>query len=167
MCCGHGLTGILFAMFERGVQRVDLVDRKMPTTHRRIMDAAHEVAPWVKSKVQFHPYSVGQYTIPPEAAIIGVHACGSRTDQCLDRAIAHRLPVGVMPCCHSPTSYRQRTRPFDESVGVCVAIDIDRTYHLQSEGYRVEWLAIPRAITEKNRIILAIPTSNAGDGEMS
>jgi hypothetical protein len=33
LCCGHGLTGLLFAVFEKGIDRVYLVDWKKPQSH--------------------------------------------------------------------------------------------------------------------------------------
>ena len=53
LCCGHGLTGILFAVFERRVQKVLLVDAVCPPAHRAILAAAVEVAPWAADKVRF------------------------------------------------------------------------------------------------------------------
>ena len=157
LCCGHGLTGILFAIFEREVEQVFLVDRKCPATHNRIMQAAIEVAPWVEDKVEFVKVGMKAFTPPADAGLIAVHACGSRTDYCLELAIAHRAPIAVMPCCHALCDYGDRPVVFDESIGRSLAMDIDRTYQLRRAGFDVLWKAIPLCITPMNRIILAQP----------
>ena len=51
LCCGHGLTGLLFAVFERTVDRVVLVDSRKPDAYADIYAAVVEVAPWVADKV--------------------------------------------------------------------------------------------------------------------
>ena len=161
LCCGHGLTGILFALFERDVERVDLVDQKCPLSFERIYDAAIEVAPWVKRKVQFHTVGINHFEPKSGSSIIGIHACGSRTDRCIDMAINLMTPVALMPCCHSSVSYGLRPRAFDETLGTPLAIDIDRTYRLRNSGYDVDWKAIPRVVTPMNRIIIAKPPKGA------
>ena len=45
LCCGHGLAGLLFAIFEREVERVHLVDRERPASADLILQAAADVAP--------------------------------------------------------------------------------------------------------------------------
>jgi len=165
LCCGHGLTGILFAVFERSVERVDLVDRRRPKSHDRIMSAAVSVAPWVSKKVQFFEESLSQYIPDPETGLLGVHACGSRTDQCLKLAQDHRLPIGVMPCCYSRTASGLQSCAFDEYVTASLAIDIDRTYRMQAADFTVRWKAIPRVVTQMNRIILALPEAQQLESE--
>ncbi|MEL6431753.1 MAG: hypothetical protein AAFR54_21460, partial [Planctomycetota bacterium] len=51
LCCGHGLGGILFGLMERTVEHVLLVDRVRPASADVLLDAADEVAPWVRPKV--------------------------------------------------------------------------------------------------------------------
>ena len=51
LCCGHGLTGVLWAVFERRVARVVLVDERRPEAHGAVMRATCKVAPWAREKV--------------------------------------------------------------------------------------------------------------------
>ena len=162
LCCGHGLTGLLFAIFEREVEQVHLVDQMCPLSFERIYDAALDVAPWVKRKVQFHTMSINQYVPEQGSSILGIHACGSRTDRCIDLAIELETPVALMPCCHSSVSYGARPRAFDESLGIRLAIDVDRTYRLRNNGYDVDWKAIPKVVTPMNRIIIGKPLGANG-----
>lgn len=157
LCCGHGLTGILFGIFERDVDKVVLVDRKRPAAFERVMHAAREIAPWIDRKVEFVTGSIQDYRAPSDSSLLAVHACGSRTDHCFKMAVDGGLVVAAMPCCHALSAYGDRPTAFDESLGRALALDIDRTYRLRDAGYDVRWKAIPRAITPMNRIILAVP----------
>ncbi len=157
LCCGHGLTGILFAIFERRAERVLLVDRKRPPAFDRIMAATLEVAPWVAKKVEFIEGAVEGVDLAPETMVVGVHACGHRTDRCIDAAVRVGGPVAVMPCCYSHQTYSNRILAFRDAIGRELAVDIERTYGLEAKGYRVRWTAIPRSITVMNRILIARP----------
>ena len=158
LCCGHGLTGLLFAAFERGVEQVYLVDRRKPASQPRLMGALLSVAPWVESKVIYLESSIakGAAELPPGTAILGVHACGVRTDRCTEVAVQLRGPVAVMPCCYAQTAKRA-PRALVRSLGAELATDVDRTYRLQAAGYQVDWSAIPKAVSDKNRILVGIP----------
>lgn len=158
LCAGHGLTGILFATFERGVERVTLVDKRKPKSHQKVLDAVCDVAPWVRDKVAYREAGVAvtHRELPDGVAIIGVHACGARTDRCIDVALAKAGPIAVMPCCYSQTA-RQAPRAFRRSLGCALATDVARTYRLEAAGYDVDWSAIPSEITEMNRILVGCP----------
>ena len=240
LCCGHGLTGILFAVFERTLDRVLLVDQACPPAHAAIFEAACEVAPWVKDKVTFRECTL-QTLLPPEAAaqqrplagaaarrrktgrqppsataaaaasdgrvaaaaaagadgaassaggaasadkmlplpegaaVLSVHACGIATDLCIDVALRLRGNVAVMPCCYRPrhgsggggggggggaggdrggAGAGDGPAVLEGVLGRGLHADVLRTQRLHAEGYAVEWSAIPRCVTPKNRIIV-------------
>ena len=156
--CGHGLAGLLFALFERTVEHVILIDRRRPAAHDAILAAVLEIGPWVAPKITYRTETIRRpVPLPEGTAILGIHACGPRTDRCLKTAIACQGPVAVMPCCHHTSSHHTRPTAFQDTLGTELAIDIDRTYRLEGAGYRVDWTAIPRAITPKNRVIIATP----------
>ena len=50
--CGHGLLGILFAIFERKVERVLLIDRKSPDSQQKLINITAQVAPWAVDKIE-------------------------------------------------------------------------------------------------------------------
>lgn len=160
LCCGHGLTGVLFALFERRVEEVVLLDQELPRSHERILDAAAEVGPWVggKLRVERRPLQEVERAglLPPGAAVVAVHACGSTTDRSIEVALATGGPLAVMPCCYGrapavgPAVLRKE-------LGRALALDIQRTIRLEEAGRRVEWAAIPSAITPMNRILLGLP----------
>ncbi len=158
LCCGHGLVGILFAMFERDVERVCLLDKTRPSSFDRVLAAAQAVAPWTEEKVEYieAPLKKTLQHVEPGTTILGVHACGKRTDTCIEHAIELGGSVALLPCCR-----RHRLHPspdcLKQVLGADVAVDVDRTYRLHNAGYRVRWDEISPLITTKNRVLVGVP----------
>lgn len=158
LCAGHGLTGLLYGVFDREVSEVICVDREKPQVAGIIQDAVVETFPELSGRVSYHQTLVRRAgdLITPDAMLVAVHACGFKTDQCLDLAIQKRVPIAVLPCCYTGTG---RTAPdtLRKSLGVPLATDVERTYRLEREGFRVEWDTISAEITPMNRVIIAHP----------
>lgn len=159
LCCGHGLVGVVFAMFERQVRRVTLMDKVQPASFDAVLAAAIEVAPWVADKLQYVvcPVADAAEHLAAQTAILGVHACGHRTDACIQQAINLQGPVAVLPCCRQ---HRAHVSPpcLKSVLGADVAIDVDRTYQLFNAGYHVRWDVIPESITPMNRVLVGTPS---------
>lgn len=157
LCCGHGLVGVLFAMFERSVERVVLLDKIRPSSFDRVCSAADEVAPWTTGKLTYVKSTLrdAKRHLEPKMAMVGVHACGTRTDQCLELAIESGGAVGVLPCCHRHR--HESPECLKRALGPDVAIDVDRTYRLAAAGYKTRWDRIPEPITQKNRVLIGVP----------
>jgi len=164
LCAGHGLTGILFALFERSVERVVLLDQRRPASFETVLEAAISVGPWVQGRVEYKTANLRDAVdvLEPGTSIVGVHACGLHTDRCLAIATELGSSVAVMPCCYP---YRHCPAPATlvQHLGGELAYDVDRTYRMERQGYRVRWDAIPTAITPMARILVATPrASGAG-----
>lgn len=159
LCCGHGLVGVLFALLERRVERVVLVDRRRPASFDAVLEAATAVGPWVAAKVEYveGPLKHAAARIPSSASLVAVHACGARTDRCLNLAIERRVPIAVMPCCYRRTA-DVAPRAIREALGAPMATDVDRTYRLRAAGFQVSWSDIPACITHHHRILVALPS---------
>jgi len=160
LCCGHGLVGIAFALFERSVEEVTLVDRVRPASFDAVLEAANDVAPWVAKKVRYieSPLKKAQQHLDRGTGILGVHACGTRSDQCLDLATALSGSLSILPCCRDYSTHKSPP-VLKQMLDGDLAVDIDRTYKLFEAGYHVRWDHIPRSITPMNRVIVA--TKNA------
>lgn len=165
LCCGHGLTGVLFALFSRHTERVTLVDRRRPLSHALVLAAAAEVAPWVPKKVRYleRPLREAAVELSKGCSVVAVHACGKRTDASLEIAAQLRAKVAVMPCCYFDTA-RGAPQAVVEALGNELATDVHRSYRLERAGYQVQWSAIPAAITPKRRILIGLPRGH-GDLE--
>jgi len=153
--CGHGLLGILFAIFERNVDRVLMIDRKQPDSQQKLIDIATHVAPWSANKIETRKadISIDDDWILPGCSIISSHACGVLSDMCIDIAIKTGGSIALLPCCY-PRSGCRAPQAVQTAVGFKLAYDIDRTYRLESAGYLVRWATIPEEITPMNRILI-------------
>ena len=162
LCCGHGLTGILFAVFEPRVERVILLDHRCPASYPKILEAVADIAPWIKEKVTYIEDKVERASrhLPRNTSIIAVHACGVRTDRCIDAAIDVGSNLAVMPCCYAQTAVHA-PKILRKKLGRPLSTDIHRTYRLESAGYRVDWSEIPVEITPMNRILVGMRSLEA------
>ena len=161
LCGGHGLVAVLFVMFERDVEHAVVLDRARPDSFDRILRAAEQAAPWTAGRIEYAQSNLrnASQRIPPEAGLVSVHACGVRTDQVLELAIANQVPVAVMPCCHPVGTSRA---PFAVKQALQhMAVDVDRTYQMEAAGFHVRWSSVSERITRMNRVILARPRGPA------
>jgi hypothetical protein len=156
LCCGHGLTGLVFAMLEKNVESVTLIDKRRPKTFDLTYEAVVDVAPWVKDKVRFIETDLNKahHHLAPKTALLAVHACGKRTDDAL--ALAQKLEsnIAAMPCCYFGTADGAPTALLD-TFGKELASDIQRTYRMEAAGYQVRWTHIPKEISARNRVLVA------------
>lgn len=157
LCCGHGFVGLLFAIFERGVNTVYLVDRTEPESRQKLIESCKKVAPWIENKI----INI-EDKISPESdwlqqgmSVISTHACGVLTDLTLDIAISVKGKVAVLPCCY-PERKCQAPKALQSHLGFETAFDIERTYKLEHAGYHVNWGSIPASITPMNRVIIGM-----------
>ena len=104
LCCGHGLVGLLFAVLQRDVERVSLIDSQQSKGSRAILEAVQYVAPWVVSKVMWIESEVEDMAshLAPGVSLTAVHACGQLTDHCIEIAKGLGSRIAVMPCCYGP-----------------------------------------------------------------
>ena len=117
----------------------------------------------------------------PSALMVSVHACGSLTDFLIEKAIAGRAPLAIVPCCHTiQTKKGYMPHPvFCEKTVDEVAtlveeqrimlqkpmehvLDEIRIQTLQNAGYQVEQVLLPSSFTKQNRLILATPENSNG-----
>jgi len=158
LCAGHGLVGVLFALFERRVEKVTLVDRKPPKNRQRVLDAALEVGPWTAEKIVELDATIERAgdELDEGTAVVAVHACGLRTDACIELGLALRGPIAVMPCCR-PHARSSAPPAVIRGLGADLAFDVDRTYRMENAGYQVRWDAIPEVVTPMNRVLIGRP----------
>ena len=174
ICCGHGLVGLLFAIFEEHIQEVELIDIKFNPSQKRLLNALTEIAPWLNDKVKCTESKLSdlidqlKHTQSSEnslensnsdhsdLAIFSVHACGQQSDLTLKLAQIYQAKVAIMPCCYPP-KIRKSYDFLKDQLGVILTLDIQRSQDLQDLGYQVQWLEIPSKITPMNRIIVAQP----------
>ena len=97
LCCGHGLVGMLFALFEPKVTSVTLIDIKEPPSLRKLLSCLLPIAPWIEEKITFQRSRLDNLAdIPEGASIVSAHACGRLTDQCIEMAVERKGNVAVL-----------------------------------------------------------------------
>lgn len=165
LMCGHGLVGALFAVFEPNVKQVLLVDRRRPANHDALLESLGRVAPWAPPRLRYLEGNLDLCAAEPIEAMVAVHACGHRTDACLDLALERGAQVAVMPCCYGPP--REASPALMAGLGTELATDVARTYRLESAGYRVRWRSIPPEVTPMGRILVAQKGSSLQNGPSS
>ncbi len=163
LCAGHGMVGILFAMYEREVERVILIERNPPKNRVHVIAAALKVAPWIKDKLELIDSRIQTVATDvaerhPGAAVVAVHACGPLTDRAIALGIELGGPIALMPCCR-PHSKCPAPPAVKLRYGADEAFDIDRTYRMEAAGLQVRWTEVPAEITPMNRVLQATPRS--------
>jgi hypothetical protein len=158
LCSGHGLAGLLFAVFERRTDRVLSCDKRRPACYEKVRRACARAAPWIEGKVHYleGELSRTRASLPAGSAVVGLHACGTLTDTCIEIGLETGGPFAVMPCCRAKA---RNTAPagLRQALGEDVAYDVDRTYTIERRGHRVRWREIPESVTPMNRVLIAVP----------
>jgi hypothetical protein len=54
IACGHGLIGVLFAVMEREVEHVVLIDKTQPLSFDATLAVLKAIAPWAEAKVRWN-----------------------------------------------------------------------------------------------------------------
>lgn len=152
---GHGLVGWLMLLQDRSSTVARVVDTRIPTNHHRLREALGARWPDVTARWTAEEADLRALEVPPDARLLGIHACGGLTDSILTLAIAHRSRVAVLPCCHSKAKLDAGglTGWLDHDI----AVDTTRAARLRQAGFRVHTTRIPDDITPKNRLLLGTP----------
>ena len=93
-----------------------------------VMEAVAAVAPWAVDKINYLEMRIqraGEH-LQDGDAIVAVHACGVRTDRCIDLALTLRSPMALLPCCYSQTA-ATAPRALRKALGADLATDVHRT----------------------------------------
>jgi hypothetical protein len=154
---GHGMLAQALLLLDDTSPGAIVVDPAVPPSAAKLHQAMVDAWPRLRSRVEFIAASASTASLSPDDVVVSCHACGRLTDIVLERASAAGARVAVLPCCHDLDVCE--TGGLDGWVDAAMAIDIMRATWLKEKGYRVWTLAIPRAITPKNRLLLGAPRS--------
>lgn len=166
---GHAYTGLCAAEL-LGISRLVVLERS-PGRAERCRQAATRLAPARPLTLEVHAGEVGDPALWPAHpdVVLALHACGSATDDVIDRAVAagaRRLLL--VPCCHGVDSAflagatalaashhlgrhgelrRRLVRSF---------VDGERALRLEKAGYAVELFElVPTTVTPENLVLRA------------
>ena len=85
------MTGMLFGLLEKRVERVTLVDQRRPDSTDKVLQVFRRIAPWLDEKVTYYERPETEWAgiaTGEDVSVVGVHACGLMTDTCL--GLRHR-----------------------------------------------------------------------------
>jgi SAM-dependent methyltransferase len=159
LACGHGLVAHLMLILDDSSPTALGVDSRLPSSAAKL--GQHLVGQWprLSGRVELVEGSLDSSECEAGDVVVSCHACGDLTDRVLNRAVRASARVVVLPCCHekSPAAEGGLGGWLDSAL----AIDVTRAATLRSNGYVVYTQEIPRAITPKNRLLLAEPAALA------
>jgi len=152
---GHGLLAQALLILDDTSPSALVADKALPPSAAKLHEVLVQAWPRLEGRVELVETGLDAVEILGTDLVVSSHACGSLTDVVLDRAIAARARVAVLPCCH-------HLRAGDAGglagwVDRAAAIDIMRAVRLTQRGYRIWTQAIPAGITPKNRLLIGEP----------
>jgi hypothetical protein len=152
---GHGLLAHVMLLLDDSSASAVVVDRAIPASAAKLHDALADAFPRLVHRVAFVSGEVNQFDLLDTDVVVSIHACGSLTDEILNRAVAARAAVAVLPCCHNLDD--ETGRDLAGWLDGPLAMDVVRALRLKTQGYDVWTQTIPGDITPKNRLLLARP----------
>jgi len=153
LAAGHGLLAYVMLLLDEASPSALAVDLRRPALHARLSAALEDAWPRLAGRVTYVEGRLEDVVLEPGDVVVSAHACGHLTDAILDLAIAARVPVAVLPCCH----VHEPHHPLAAWLPPDLCADVDRAWRLRAAGYDVRAQLIPGNITPKNRLLLAIP----------
>lgn len=158
---GHGLLAQTMLLLDDSSAEAYVVDPAPPSSAAKLHASLAAVWPRLTGRVHWTAAALDAFVFNKADLIVSSHACGSLTDFVLDRALAVRARVAVLPCCHDATT--SDAGPITGWVDPALAIDLLRAVRLQKHGYQVRTQMIPETITPKNRLLIGEPTHRPKD----
>lgn len=152
---GHGLLAHIMLLLDDTSPSALVVDQAIPPSAATLGETLRRTWPRLDGRVGFVEQGVGSFQLHEGDVVVSSHACGPLTDVVLDRAVAARVPVAVLPCCHdlSAPAVKRLQRWLDGAL----AMDVARAERLARAGYCVWTQTIPAEITPKARLLLGAP----------
>ena len=152
---GHGLLAQVMLILDDSSPCALVVDRRLPPSTARVHEALVNVWPRLAGRVAFVAGDLEDAELQGTDIVVSSHACGGLTDRVIDRAVAARARVAVLPCCHDLATCD--AGGLSGWVAGPVAVDAVRAMRLTQRGYRIWTQTIPATITPKNRLLIGAP----------
>jgi hypothetical protein len=162
LAAGHGLLAQILLLLDDSSPLALAVDRRMPKSAATLAASLRAAWPRLEGRLCLVETDLRDVALAHDDLIVSAHACGGLTDQILQRAVAARARVAVLPCCHDLKG--ADLGGLEGWLDGPLAMDAVRVARLRAQGYRVFTQQIPGDITPKNRLLLAEP---ADDGVLS
>ena len=152
---GHGLLAHVMLLLDDSSPAALVVDKALPASSAKLHDVLALTWPKLSGRITFLQSALDEVDLLPTDVVVSSHACGTLTDLVLDRAVAARARVAVLPCCHDLAACE--TGVLSGWIDGPLAVDVVRAMRLEQQGYRVWTQTIPADITPKNRLLIGEP----------
>lgn len=159
VACGHGLLSHIMLLLDDSSREALCVDSKFPLSAGRLSEAMLGAWPKLEGRIHYVEAGLEEIEITPADLVVSVHACGVMTDTVLEKAVAARARVAVLPCCQD--AGRSGTGGLEGWIDGPLAVDVTRAARLGAAGYTVMTRSIPPEITPKNRLLMGCPSHSA------
>jgi hypothetical protein len=156
---GHGLLAHVMLLLDDSSPAGVVVDTAIPPSAQSVHDALVRTWPRLKDRISFLAAGMESIDLTEADVVVSSHACGDLTDRIIDRAVAARARLAVLPCCHDLETCD--AGPLGGWLDSALAIDTMRAVRLEGHGYRVWTQTIPSSITPKNRLLIGSPQSHS------
>lgn len=157
LACGHGLTAAILLILDSTSATGIGVDRALPASAAKVLSALCADFPRLEA-LTLCDDDLRRVPLHCDDVVVSIHACGTLSDEVLERAIEARARVAILPCCHDQG--RSDAGGLGGWLSPALAIDVMRAERLRRAGYAVHTQTIPSAITPKNRLLLASPVGS-------
>jgi hypothetical protein len=158
LACGHALLAHVLLLLDDSSETALAVDTRLPSSAAKLSTALVHHWPRLAGRVEFVEAPLSAVDAHAGDLLVSCHGCGKLSDDVLDKAIAARARVAILPCCHEQGA--QDDGGLGGWLDSALAIDVTRAARLQRAGYVVHTQIIPAAITPKNRLLLGEPTAD-------
>jgi hypothetical protein len=155
LAAGHGLLAQIMLILDDTSPSAIAVDTVLPASAAKLHEAIVHGWPRLAGRIEFLSMPLDSVPLGEDDVVVSSHACGRLTDVAIDRAVAARARLAVLPCCHDAAACD--TGGLDGWTDAALAIDVTRALRLRDRGYRTWTQAIPDSITPKNRLLLGAP----------
>jgi SAM-dependent methyltransferase len=155
LACGHGLVSHILLLLDDTSPNALAVDTNIPENAAVLSQNLIKTWPRLKDRIIFRRMPLEQVELSSRDIVVSVHACGTLTDTVIEKAVAARAKLAVLPCCHDLD--RCDTGGLDGWMDGPLAVDATRALKLACQGYTVMTKKIPGEITPKNRLLIAYP----------
>jgi len=155
LACGHGLVAWIMVLLDDTSPTALAVDVRLTPSAAPLAKAMAAAWPRLAGRVTLEERSMADVPLDAGDVVVATHACGALTDTVIERALAARARVALLPCCHDEE--KCDSGGLRGWMDLETAVDATRVARLRHAGYEVHTQTIPRAITAKNRLVLAAP----------
>jgi hypothetical protein len=101
LACGHALVAQLMLILDDSSPVALAVDTKLPPSAARVGECLSEEFPRLAGRVSLLEADLSTVDAQDGDILVSCHACGTLTDDVIDKALAARAKVVVLPCCQS------------------------------------------------------------------